>query len=147
MKLACQPYVYVSVLKHFCLFAGLNKLIEKLDKRNEKRIKEKKSPTFQSYPRIVRSPSKATPSRSAPQWAVHRSYWNQLNSAASSEASVCSSSTLPQPSASQTHSTVQSTPTSHTSHSQRMLTFDLSAPEGTNCSSSSCSSSDSEFDC
>ena len=127
------------------LFAGLNKLIEKLDKRGEKKMTKKKSHTFQSYPRFVRSPSKAIPSHRAPPWAIHRSYWSVLESAVSSEASMNTSTEARQSSiapSSVQPSTSQSTPTSHSSYSQRMLTFDLS-PVGPTNSSQEGGSSDS----
>ena len=134
------------------LFAGLNKLIEKLDKRGEKKITKKKIHTFQSYPHFVRSPSKAIPSHRAPPWAIHRSYWSVLESAVSSEASMNTSTEARQSSiapSSVQPSTSQSTPTSHSSYSQRMLTLDLSPVGPTNSSqeggSSDSSDSDYEF--
>ena len=52
------------------LFVGLNKLIEKLDSRHKKHMQKKKTPSFQPYPRVICSPSKAKPKKNASSWAI-----------------------------------------------------------------------------
>ena len=126
-------------------------MIDKLDKRSEKKKSKSRGSTFHSHPRVVRSPSKATPSRTAPQWAVDRAYWTALESPSETRQSSLVQSSLVQSSvvpSSSTLSSLHSTPTTHSSCSQRMLTFDTVSPvENTiqDHSDSDSGDSDSEF--
>ena len=55
-------------------YPGLNKLIEKLDKRYMKESAGKRSSAFKAFPRVVCSPAKRDPRPNAPTWAVKPLY-------------------------------------------------------------------------
>lgn len=57
------------IIIHFT--TGLNKLIKNLDRRHEKHMVKKKTPSFRQYRRVVSSPSKAKPKKNSPAWAIN----------------------------------------------------------------------------
>ena len=89
--------------------AGLNRLIDKLDRRHNKKSQLRKTPSFKALPRVIRSPLKAKHPASAPQWAIKKSCWSSLDSSdASHSTSVEPLSSTPVSSTSASTSGIQS---------------------------------------
>ena len=60
----------VNYVLHDC-FAGLTRLLEKLDQSYKKNTTKQPSASFNAFPRVVRSPAKRP---NAPSWAIRQDY-------------------------------------------------------------------------